>query len=55
MTMRMIGAINSMDYIIQSLYYLLVWFVLGAGLTFVLAAAFFGYPEEKDKENQDVV
>jgi cytochrome c biogenesis protein CcdA len=44
-----------MDFVIQSLYYLLVWFVLGAGLTFILASAFFGYPKEKHKENQDVI
>ena len=35
--------------------YTLAWFVISCGLTFILAAAFFGYPEEKDEENQDVV
>ena len=35
--------------------YTLAWFVISCGLTFVIAAAFFGYPEEKDEENQDVV
>jgi len=34
--------------------YTLAWIVISCGLTFILAAAFFGYPEEKDKENQDV-
>ena len=35
--------------------YGLAWLVISCGLTFILAAAFFGYPEEKDEENQDVV
>ena len=35
--------------------YTLAWFIISCGLTFVVAAAFFGYPEEKDKENQDVI
>ena len=35
--------------------YALAWFVISCGFTFVLAAAFFGFPEEKDEENQDVV
>ena len=39
----------------QIAMYTLAWFIIGSGITFVLAAAFFGYPEEKDKENQDVI
>ena len=35
--------------------YGLAWFVISCGFTFIIAAAFFGYPEEKDKENRDVV
>ena len=35
--------------------YTLAWLVISCGLTFIVAAAFFGYPEEKDKENQDVI
>tara|TARA_R100001591_G_scaffold34998_1_gene46576 strand:- start:22 stop:168 length:147 start_codon:yes stop_codon:yes gene_type:complete len=35
--------------------YGLAWLVVSCGLTFILAAAFFGYPEEKHEENQDVV
>ncbi len=35
--------------------YTLAWFCISCGLTFILAAAFFGYPVEKDEENQDVV
>ena len=35
--------------------YTLAWFVISCGFTFVIAAAFFGFPEEKDEENQDVV
>mgnify|MGYP003117114884 FL=1 len=35
--------------------YTLAWFVLSCGFAFVVAAAFFGFPEEKDEENQDVI
>ena len=35
--------------------YTLAWLVISCGLTFIIAAAFFGFPEEKDEENQDVV
>ena len=35
--------------------YTLAWFVISCGFTFILAAAFFGFPEEKDEENQDVI
>jgi len=35
---------------IEVLYYLLLWFVLGSGLCFIIAAAFFGYPEEITEE-----
>ncbi len=35
--------------------YTLAWIIISCGFTFILAAAFFGYPEEKDKENQDVI
>jgi len=38
---------------IEVLYFLLGWFVLGSGLVFILAAAFFGYPEEINKEEYD--
>ena len=31
--------------------YVLAWFVISCGFTFILASAFFGYPEEKDEEN----
>jgi hypothetical protein len=41
--------------IAQVAMYALAWFVIGSGAAFILAAAFFGYPEEKDKENQDVI
>ena len=30
--------------------YSLVWFIIGSGLAFILAAAFFGYPEEITEE-----
>ena len=35
--------------------YGLAWLVISCGFTFIIAAAFFGFPEEKDEENQDVV
>ncbi len=35
--------------------YGLAWLVISCGFTFIIAAAFFGYPEEKDEENQDVI
>jgi len=35
--------------------YGLAWFCISCGLMFIIAAAFFGFPEEKDEENQDVV
>ena len=35
--------------------YTLAWLVISCGFTFVIVAAFFGFPEEKDEENQDVV
>ena len=35
--------------------YTLAWFIMSCGFAFIIAAAFFGYPEEKDEENQDVV
>ena len=35
--------------------YTLARFGLSCGFMFVVAAAFFGYPEEKDEENQDVI
>ena len=35
--------------------YTLAWLVISCGLTFIIAAAFFGFPEEKDEENQDVI
>jgi len=38
--------------IINVLFYGLLFLVLSAGLTFVLASAFFGYPEKKSEENQ---
>jgi hypothetical protein len=35
--------------------YTLAWFILSCGFAFIIAAAFFGFAEEKDEENQDVV
>ena len=35
--------------------YGLAWLIISCGFTFIIAAAFFGYPEEKDEENKDVV
>ena len=35
--------------------YALAWIVISCGCTFIIAAAFFGFPEEKDEENQDVI
>jgi hypothetical protein len=32
--------------------YTLAWIVISCGLTFILAAAFFGYPEEKNLEEE---
>jgi hypothetical protein len=32
--------------------YTLAWVVISCGLTFVLASAFFGYPAEKNEENE---
>ena len=43
------------DSVANAAMYGLAWFVISCGFTFIIAAAFFGYPEEKDKENQDVV
>ena len=37
--------------IAQVAMYALVWFVIGSGFAFILASAFFGYPDKKDKEN----
>jgi len=37
-----------MEYVVQAVYYLLIWTVLGAGLAFVLAAAFFGFPSDEE-------
>ena len=31
--------------------YTLAWFVLSCGFAFIVAAAFFGYPEEKNLED----
>ena len=39
----------------HAVMYGLAWLVISCGFTFILAAAFFGYPKEKDEENQDVV
>jgi hypothetical protein len=38
--------------IINILFYGFLFLVLSAGLTFLLASAFFGYPEKKSEENQ---
>ena len=46
---------STIELIGYGVMYTLAWFVIGCGFTFILASAFFGYPEEKDEENQDVV
>jgi len=43
------------DSVANAAMYGLAWFIISCGFTFIIAAAFFGYPEEKDEENQDVV
>ena len=43
------------DSVAHAVMYGLVWLVISCGFTFIIAAAFFGFPEEKDEENQDVV
>ena len=43
------------DTLAQVTLYGFAWLAISAGLTFVIAAAFFGSPQEKDEENQDVV
>ena len=40
---------------IEALYYLMVWFVLGSGLCFIIAAAFFGYPKEITEEQYNEI
>jgi len=37
----------------QVAMYALAWFVIGSGVAFILAAAFFGYPEDKKQPEED--
>jgi len=46
---------NFIDKFMTVICYGLMWLVIGSALAFALAAAFFGFPEEKSEENQDDV
>ncbi len=39
--------------VFEILLYLLLWFIIGCGFCFIIAAAFFGYPEEITEERYD--
>ena len=43
---------NIIEASVQFSYYAIAWLVISAGLTFILASAFFGYPGKKSEENQ---
>ena len=43
---------NVMEALATGVYYLLGWAVLSAGLTFIIAAAFFGYPSNEEGKKQ---
>ena len=40
----------NIDAIAQAVMYCLSWLVISAGCTFILAAAFFGYPSDEEGE-----
>tara|TARA_R100000808_G_C2148381_1_gene156526 strand:- start:1416 stop:1574 length:159 start_codon:yes stop_codon:yes gene_type:complete len=44
------------ELIAEMAMYGLAWLIIGSGLTFIFAAAFFGYPEEiSEEEYNDII